>query len=484
MSDSPKYEKLIDETNPSADVPPTTPGEIDINPRDEEANVNENRLIESNTETKYDEDVALLTEMGFNNSMISKVYIFLRPQSIDQAIQFMTQENGKYQHNFYRQTSSTNSLSNRCFICGEEPRNHHDFVENRSNALLNRIINRKSNASEPISNELNKVSKQDKNDAVIKIGSASCLICLEDIPDEDMEYDCLKCKHIFCHSCWYEYLNEKIGNSKVSKLTCMQHGCKELLSEDFILHNIQESPDLIKKYNRFKKKLEVLEDPNKKFCPQPNCDGIAERIDEKDKYVTCDQGHKFCFVCLKDWHGKKKCQNEIDKDFQLWKKDKIVKQCPKCKFWIEKNKGCNHITCAECGYQWCWLCRGQYSSTHFEAGGGCAGLQFSDSNCFQNCFCLYGYKLVVFITFLFLYWIIPLFIASIAFTVMVLDHVYDVPCLTFLIGVLMALAYSCAYEIFVSSLMTLSVIPIFFYPPLLGKIIDCFWDFLEDMARY
>ena len=75
-------------------------------------------------------------------------------------------------------------------------------------------------------------------------------------------------------------------------------------------------------------------------------------------------------------NGNKKCSTEIDKDFLLWKKDKIVKQCPKCKFWTEKNSGCNHITCAECKYQWCWLCRGKYSETHFEAGGTCAGLQF------------------------------------------------------------------------------------------------------------
>ena len=156
----------------------------------------------------------------------------------------------------------------------------------------------------------------------------------------------------------------------------MQHGCKERLTDDFILHHIKDYSLLINKFTRFKKKLEVLDNPNLKFCPQPNCDGVAERKDENEKYVTCDKGHKFCFVCLKEWHGNKKCSTEIDKDFLLWKKDKIVKQCPKCKFWTEKNSGCNHITCAECKYQWCWLCRGKYSETHFEAGGTCAGLQF------------------------------------------------------------------------------------------------------------
>jgi E3 ubiquitin-protein ligase RNF144 len=26
-----------------------------------------------------------------------------------------------------------------------------------------------------------------------------------------------------------------------------------------------------------------------------------------------------------------------------------AKQCTKCKFWVEKNEGCNHMTC-RCGY--------------------------------------------------------------------------------------------------------------------------------------
>ena len=52
MSDSHQYENLIDESTPS-----NTPGEEEHNPRDD---------IALNTETKYDEDVAILTEMGFN----------------------------------------------------------------------------------------------------------------------------------------------------------------------------------------------------------------------------------------------------------------------------------------------------------------------------------------------------------------------------------------------------------------------------------
>ena len=61
----------------------------------------------------------------------------------------------------------------------------------------------------------------------------------------------------------------------------------------------------------------------------------------------------------------------------MWKifKKKFIKKCPKCGIWTEKNDGCNHITCIECNYQWCWLCNQKYTSGHYSYGK-CSGFQF------------------------------------------------------------------------------------------------------------
>ena len=36
-----------------------------------------------------------------------------------------------------------------------------------------------------------------------------------------------------------------------------------------------------------------------------------------------------------------------------------MKQCPSCLFWVEKNKGCDHMTC-RCGYEFCFRCGAKY----------------------------------------------------------------------------------------------------------------------------
>lgn len=46
-----------------------------------------------------------------------------------------------------------------------------------------------------------------------------------------------------------------------------------------------------------------------------------------------------------------------------------TKQCPKCSWPIEKNQGCNHMTCIRCRHEFCWLCRGPWSEHGSSTGG-------------------------------------------------------------------------------------------------------------------
>lgn len=40
------------------------------------------------------------------------------------------------------------------------------------------------------------------------------------------------------------------------------------------------------------------------------------------------------------------------------------RQCKKCKFVIQKNQGCNHMTC-RCGFQFCYVCGANWQQAHY-----------------------------------------------------------------------------------------------------------------------
>ena len=382
------------------------------NEKDNLINIDNKREFDS-TASLYDQfnsknenDLELVVSMGYEEKMVKKVYILLKPNDINEAIDFLTKENGIYQHDFMKRYGKNDI----CFICGESSKNHINY-EPEKKSLLYLIRDsfgkaKNENKSELIDFSKNKDSiliidddkkenenknKDDKNNEIV-----SCVLCFEELSEEEKEKNFINYKNMFCSDCYLNYFQDKIDNNKVDKITCMQHKCSVELEDDFIISHLNGNHTLIEKYKKFKLRSNLYNDPNVKFCPIKDCESYAKKEGD-NKYVTCLKGHKFCFNCSKPWHGKKKCQDEIDKDFKKWKKNKVLKRCPKCKMWTEKNLGCNHMTCAECKYQWCWLCEGKYTDYHFELGGRCAGLQFAQSNLFNNCCCLYLYKLLVFV---------------------------------------------------------------------------------------
>ena len=157
-------------------------------------------------------------------------------------------------------------------------------------------------------------------------------------------------------------------------IKCVDHDCKEIVSEEFILKHIDNDKQLLDKYKKFKKRIEIINDKNKRQCPKPNCESFLEKS-KKTNYVKCENGHEYCFECLKPPHGTKKCDEIVEKEFLKWKKKRRVKRCPKCNIYTEKNEGCNHMTCVSCKYQWCWLCEGLYTYEHYKSGK-CEGFQF------------------------------------------------------------------------------------------------------------
>ena len=138
---------------------------------------------------------------------------------------------------------------------------------------------------------------------------------------------------------------------------------------------INSNKELMEKYKKFYLELEIMNNPNKKFCPFPNCDSYLKKEKLKNNEVKCLNGHKFCFKCLKEPHGISPCKKILDDSLKEFCKNHFLKKCPKCNIITEKIEGCNHITCTKCNYQWCWLCNEEYNPEHY-LEGKCKGYQF------------------------------------------------------------------------------------------------------------
>ena len=124
-------------------------------------------------------------------------------------------------------------------------------------------------------------------------------------------------------------------------------------------------------------------DEKKHWCPKPGCKQYIDARNFQGNKGACSEcGFELCLRCGAKYHGDKNCLYVIDDGFKDWVNSKDVNPCPKCKVPVEKDEGCQHMTCAMCRYQWCWICGGEYSDAHYQKGNftGCPGMQFASNS--------------------------------------------------------------------------------------------------------
>ncbi|GJE90031.1 RING-5 domain-containing protein [Phanerochaete sordida] len=203
-----------------------------------------------------------------------------------------------------------------------------------------------------------------------------CPICFD---DSQTEYLSLSCDHKFCTDCWNAYIASKIKTEAEQWITCMGEDCKIVAPNAFIRKSLKNDS---KSWQRFQELLVrhfVSCNQSLKYCPYPSCTYTVSCPSASSKssltqivpIVVCGQSptHKFCFGCnIDDDHRPvvcgvarlwmQKCQD--DSETANWIKSN-TKECSKCQSTIEKNGGCNHMTCKKCKYEFCWVCMGPWS---------------------------------------------------------------------------------------------------------------------------
>lgn len=248
----------------------------------------------------------------------------------------------------------------------------------------------------------------------------SCDICCDD--EADLETVAVSCNHRFCRTCYEHYLKQKIREEGESrKIECPQDGCKIVVDEKTVEEVVDKTTHLrlvdfffffyymscmafylivfgtssVPRYRELLNRTFVDDNDHLRWCPAPNCEFAVECHIPSTSLTTivptveCECGHQFCFGCglpdhqvifflkasslyqrlnrllinpfqpaicplVKKW--MKKCED--DSETANWI-SAHTKECPKCHSTIEKNGGCNHMTCRKCKYEFCWVCMGK-----------------------------------------------------------------------------------------------------------------------------
>ena len=367
---------------------------IYINTKKTEEEKNE---VKSVLSSHYDNSILLspilniLLDLGYDEKYSKRLISYFHPNNIDEALEKLSEKNGKI-HHIYIETKY-----DLCYVCGKLKENHISELdseqENEIDKGNNNSINNKnviSVSSIIINNEDNNSSLKDSikdNNSVDKILSNknsaidiepkfNCPICKNNL-NENEKIILDKCKHFFCKKCIFNFIKLKILENKVQFIKCLNYECNEKISNQLIIQIIENNEQLLSKYNEYKFRLEIINNPNKKFCPYPNCDSYLTKNENPNELNSkCKNGHEYCFKCLDKPHEDNICKGQIDdENIKQYAKNKFIKKCPNCGTYTEKNEGCNHMICLECNYQWCWLCNEQYDYNHY-INGKCKGYQF------------------------------------------------------------------------------------------------------------
>jgi len=213
----------------------------------------------------------------------------------------------------------------------------------------------------------------------------SCAICFE---DEYKPSDMIRmpCGHEFCIHCWKNFIATMLKDGHTSLLkTCPQDGCKEIVTEEEVA---KVSPEALPKYQSFQLRSFVDLNATCRWCPGPGCERIAAlstdangssnlQFTDSTIIATCDScDTSFCLKCgeephaplackyLSRWHEK--CRNESETANWILAN---TKACRRCGSRIEKNQGCNHMTCQQCKHEFCWICMGDWVDHGATTGG-------------------------------------------------------------------------------------------------------------------
>ena len=211
-------------------------------------------------------------------------------------------------------------------------------------------------------------------------GLKECPLCYCEVSREQFP-NLRSCHHLSCVVCLQKYVRIEIQEGRVN-LRCPHTQCSENLHPNDIEMLVGEDKSLLNLYESLMLRRVLAADPDTRWCPAPNCTFavVATECATCPK-INCERegcDFSFCYHCKAEWHPNQTCDMARAQRQPLSGESGVVggselKVCPRCDILIVKmdDGSCNHMTCAVCGSEFCWLCMKEISDLHYLSPSGC-----------------------------------------------------------------------------------------------------------------
>jgi hypothetical protein len=197
-----------------------------------------------------------------------------------------------------------------------------------------------------------------------------CAVCGESTPIISLP-SLSSCTHEAqtCSNCYATWISSRLEESGWQEVKCPGTSCRTHLTHEEI--KAYATQEVFERYDTLQTRGVLSLDPNFRWCRAQGCtSGQIHDAREVGNVFTCIEcGARFCTVHEGAYHEGESCreyeyrtsgQKERDEREKEMKASedalgKLSKRCPneKCRSPIQKNGGCNHITCKSAFYTRC-----------------------------------------------------------------------------------------------------------------------------------
>jgi hypothetical protein len=213
-----------------------------------------------------------------------------------------------------------------------------------------------------------------------------CTSCTESIPIADLP-SLPNCTHTaeVCRDCLALWIAAELSTNGWRGIKCPGTNCQVVLQH----HDVQAyaSTETFTKFDEFSVREALGDDPDFKWCPAPNCTSgqVHSGGNENNIFQCIECGYRLCTIHQVAWHAGETCDEydyrssgqmrkaELERENKACEQviKQMAKRCPRpqCEIPINKNEGCDHMTCTKCRFQFCWLCMVDYQRVREEGNG-------------------------------------------------------------------------------------------------------------------